>query len=116
LGMAATRQTLRMIEVARASRRHRAPVTLLVPNRVDPGDLREPAGALFELIERRGPTVRERQQHIEAFATGNWIGGHAPASPATRDVLMLAEALEELLGIERRRAYFEAAPAAHTTA
>ena len=116
LGMAATRQTLRMIEVARASRRYRAPVALLVPNRVDPDDLREPAGALFELIERRGPTVRERQQHIEAFATGNWIGGHAPASPATRDVLMLAEALEELLGIERRGAYFEAAPAAHTTA
>jgi chromosome partitioning protein len=112
LGLAATRQTLRMIEVTHASRRHRVPVAVLVPNRVDPGDLRKSTGAVFELIERPGPTVRERQEHVEAFATGNWIGGHAPNCPATRDVLALADALEEFLGIERR-GHFEAVLTSH---
>ena len=76
LGMAATRQTLRMIEVARASRRHRPPVALLVPNRVDPDDFgagRRPLRA-HRAPGTDGPRVA---QHIEAFATGNWIGGHA---------------------------------------
>jgi chromosome partitioning protein len=112
LGMAATGQTLRMIEVARGSRGRRAPVALLVPNRVAPDDFREPASALFELIERRGPAIRERQEHVEAFASGNWIGGHAPNCPATRDVLALADALEELLPIERR-GHFEAVLTSH---
>jgi chromosome partitioning protein len=114
LGLAATRQTLRMIETARASRRRRAPVALLVPNLADPHDRREAAGAASELVERRGPTLHERHEHIEACATGNWVGGHAPHSPATREVLALADALEELLGIERGTR-FEAALAEHAT-
>jgi chromosome partitioning protein len=112
LGLAATRQTLRMIEVARASRGNRAPAALLVPNRFNPDDFQAPAGALSQLVEPRGPTVHERHEHTEAFATGNWIGGHAPNSRATHDVLALADVLEELLGIERR-APFETALAAH---
>jgi cellulose biosynthesis protein BcsQ len=114
LGLAATRQTLRMIETARASRRRRAPVALLVPNLADPHDRREAAGAASELVERRGPTLHERHEHIEACATGNWVGGHAPHSLATREVLALADALEELLGIERGTR-FEAALAEHAT-
>jgi chromosome partitioning protein len=112
LCLAATRQTLRMIEVARANRRRRAPAALLVPNRVVPDDLQQTVGAFSELVEPRGPAVQERQEHVEAFATGNWIGGHAPAATATRDVLGLADALEELLGIERS-AHFEAVLTAH---
>jgi chromosome partitioning protein len=100
LGLAATRQTLRMIEVARANRRRRAPAALLVPNRVDPGDRQETAGAVFKLIERQGPTVHERQEHVEAFATGNWIGGHMPDSQATREVLALADAVRLLLDLQ----------------
>ena len=100
LGLAATRQTLRMIDVARGSRRRGAPVALLVPNRVDPDDLPETAGAIFELVERRGPTVHERHEHIEAFATGNWIGGHAPDSPAMHEVLALADAVRLLLDLQ----------------
>jgi chromosome partitioning protein len=110
LGLPATRQTLHMIEVAGASRRRRAPVALLVPNRVDPDAPQEAAGALSELVERRGPTLHERHEHIEACATGNWIGAHAPDSPATLDILTLADALEELLGIPRGTR-FESMPA-----
>jgi chromosome partitioning protein len=112
LGLAATRETLRMIDVARTSRRPGAPMALLVPNRVDAEDLEEAGGALSELLERRGPAVHEWHEHIEACADGNWIGGYAPNSPATHEVLALADALEELLAIERR-APVEAVLAAH---
>jgi chromosome partitioning protein len=114
LGLPATRETWRMIEVARTSRRRAAPMALVVPNRVDAGDLEEAGGALSERVERRAPTLHERHEHAEACASGNWIGGHAPNSPATYDVLALAGALEELLAIERG-ADFEAARAAHVT-
>jgi chromosome partitioning protein len=112
LGLAATRETLRMIDVARTSRRPGAPMALLVPNRVDAEDLEEAGGALSELLERRGPAVHEWHEHIEACASRNWIGGYAPNSPATHEVLALADALEELLAIERR-APVEAVLAAH---
>jgi cellulose biosynthesis protein BcsQ len=114
LGLPATRETWRMIEVARTSRRRAAPMALLVPNRIDPDDLEETAGAFPELVERRGPTLRERREHMAAFAAGDWIGAHAPASPAARDVLALVDALQEILKIERVAA-FQAARAAHAT-
>jgi chromosome partitioning protein len=94
LDLPATRETWRMIELARTSRRRAAPMTLVVPNRVG-GD--EAAGALSELGERRTPALRERHEHIAASAAGDWIGGHAPASPAAQDVLALGAALEQLL-------------------
>ena len=99
LCLAATRQTLRMIEVARASRHRRAPLALLVPNRVRGKGLE---GALLESAERQGPAVHERPEHIEAFATGNWIGEHAPDSLATRDFLALASAVQVLLDVQPR--------------
>jgi chromosome partitioning protein len=97
LGLAATRETLRMIDVARTSRRRGAPLALLVPNRVDADELDEAGGALSELLERRGPTLCERHEHIEACASGNWTGGYAPNSPATHDILALADAVRRLL-------------------
>ena len=114
LDLAATRQTLRMIDVARTSRRRGAPLALLVPNRVDAEDLEEAGGALSELLERRGPTVHERHEHVEACASGNWIGGYAPNSPATQDILALADALAELLGTQRGT-NIDAMPAVHAT-
>jgi chromosome partitioning protein len=99
LGLAATRQTLRMIDVARTSRRRGAPLALLAPNRVDAEDLEEAGGPLSELVERRGPAVHERHDHIEACASGNWIGGYAPNSPATQDILALADAVRLLLDL-----------------
>jgi chromosome partitioning protein len=114
LGLAATRQTLRMIDLARTSRRRGAPLALLVPNRVDAEDLEEAGGALSELLERRGPALCERHDHIEACASGNWIGGYAPNSPATRDILALADALEELLGTQRGT-NIDPIPAVHAT-
>ena len=106
-----------MIRMARDSRRAAGPKALLVPNRVDPQHRDHPAtDAAPRRADRalgaHGP--RAAADHVEAFATGDWIGGHAPDSPATRDVLTLAEALEELLGTQRGT-YFEAVPAMHTT-
>jgi chromosome partitioning protein len=100
LGLAATRQTLRMIDVARTSRRCGAPMALLVPNRVDADELEEAGGPLSELLERRGPALPERHEHIEACASGNWTGGYAPSSPATQDILALAEAVRLLLDLQ----------------
>jgi chromosome partitioning protein len=114
LGLRATRETLRMIEVARTSRRRGAPSALLVPNRVDADELEEAGGALAELLERRGPALHGRHEHTLACASGNWTGGYAPNSPATRDILALADALEKLLATEPG-ANFEAVPAAHAT-
>jgi chromosome partitioning protein len=110
LCLAATRQTLRMIEVARASRRRGTPIALLVPNRVHDEGLEGGTGALLEAVERRGPAVHARHEHVGACASGNWIGGYAPSSPAARDVLALADALEALLAIGRS-VDFEAARA-----
>jgi Flp pilus assembly CpaE family ATPase len=66
------------------------------------------------MVERWAPAVRQHADHGEAVASGQWTGEYAPDSPATRDIEALADALEELLAIERRpRA--DAAPAAHAT-
>jgi chromosome partitioning protein len=117
LDVAATKQTLRMIRMTRESRRGRKPKGLLVLNRADAqrGDQPATETALAEMTERWAPPIRQHSDHVEAFATGDWIGGFAPESPATMDLLALADALEELLGIERG-VRFEAAAAAHATA
>ena len=100
LDVAATGQTLRMIRMARESRPGRRPKGLLVLNRVDPQRRDQPAtdAALAEMTERWAPPVRQHADHVEAFATGDWIGGHVPDSPATLDILALAEALEDTSG------------------
>jgi chromosome partitioning protein len=116
LDVAATRQTLRMIRMTRESRPGRKPKALLVPNRVESqrGDQLGTEAALSEIAERRAPAIRQRAEYAEAFAMGDWIGRHAPASPATLDILALADALEGALEIERR-VQVEAAAVARAT-
>jgi hypothetical protein len=106
-----------MIRMTRESRPGRKPKGLLVLNRVDAQRCEQPAteAALAEMAERWAPLIQQHADHVEAFATGDWIGGRAPDSPATLDILALADAVEELLGIERG-AQLEAATAAHATA
>ena len=103
LDVAATKQTLRMVRMTRESRPGRKPKGLLVLNRADAQRRDQPAteAALAEMTERWAPPIRQHPDHVEAFATGDWIGGHAPDSPATLDILALADALEDLLGVER---------------
>jgi chromosome partitioning protein len=101
LDVAATRETLRMLGMTRQSRPRRKPLGLLVPNRVDSD--RQPAiEALASLGERQAPSVHQRHEHVEAFATGNWIGRHAPDSPATMDIEALADAIQLLLDLPPR--------------
>ena len=97
-----TEQVLRMIRIARESRRDGRPKALLVPNRVDPdGDYHEATQAAIDrLHERWAPPVRQRIAHIDAFALGAWTGGYAPNSEAAADILALADVVAEILGIE----------------
>jgi cellulose biosynthesis protein BcsQ len=101
----ATEQTLRLIGTTRESRPGRKPASLLVPNRVDPQLHHHwiAEAGIADMAERWAPVVREDADHAEAVATGQWTGHHAPDSPATTDILALADALEEHFGIERRR-------------
>jgi chromosome partitioning protein len=116
LDVAATGQTLRMIRMTRESRQGRKPKGLLVLNRIDPERGEQPAteAALAEMTERWAPPVQQHPDHVEACARGDWIGGHAPGSPAAQDIFALADAVEDLLGIERSTRC--AATAAHALA
>ena len=111
---AATTQTQRLIRMTRESRPGRKPRGLLVPNRIDPqlGYCPGTQAAPTEMAERWAPAVRQHAHHVEAVAAGQWTGEYAPDSPATRDIQALADALEELLSIERCR-HAGGAPAAH---
>jgi chromosome partitioning protein len=106
LDVTPTERTLRMARMTRESRAGRKPKGLLVPNRVDPEAYYDPAtqAAVAKLAERWAPELRQDVRHVDAFATGTWIGDHAPRSTASGDVLALADAVEKLLEIERRSA------------
>ena len=110
---AATMQTLHMIRTTRESRPGRRPTGVLTPNRVEPQrhDRLVPEADLAEMAERWAPAVRQHGDHVEAVATGQWTGEYAPDSHATRDIEALADALEDVLALERRPA--DAPPAAH---
>jgi chromosome partitioning protein len=97
-----TEQVLRMIRIARESRRDGKPKALLVPNRTDPGGQYHEAtrAAVDRLHERWAPPVRQHVDHVDAFALGSWTGRYAPNSEATADILALADAVEKILGIE----------------
>jgi chromosome partitioning protein len=103
LDVAATERTLRMARTTRESRAGRRPKELLVPNRVDPDAYYDPAtqAAVEALAEHWAPELRQDVRHVDAFATGTWIGDHAPRSLASGDVLVLADAVAELLEIKR---------------
>jgi chromosome partitioning protein len=102
LDVAPTERTLSIARMTRESRAGRRPKGLLVPNRVDPEGHYDAAtqAAFATLAERWAPEIRHDVHHVDAFATGRWIGDHAPRSSATADVLALARAVAELLGIE----------------
>jgi hypothetical protein len=51
------------------------------------------------LHERWAPPVRQHIDHVDAFALGSWTGRYAPNSEATADILALADAIEQTLGI-----------------
>ena len=72
---------------------------MLVPSRVD---RRTAVGRrIYMTLERFGlrvgPAIRQRSAHIEAFDAGAWIGAHAPASPAYREIRVLRDRILELL-------------------
>ena len=121
LDVAPTERTLRMARMTRESRAGRKPKGLLVPNRVDPEGHYDPAtqAAFARLAERWAPELRHDARHVDAFATGTWIGDHAPRSTASADVLALAATVEELLEIKPPRPTSEGpvdAPLAELTA
>lgn len=97
-----TAEVLRLVREAREARRgDNRPAALLVPNRVDPSARHDDATreAFACLRERWGPTVNQHVEHGGAFAAGLWIGDHAPASAAAEEILALASAAEERLGL-----------------
>jgi chromosome partitioning protein len=110
LDVAATEQTLRMARITRESRRNRGPQGVLVPNRVDPRGRYHQAtqNAVRGLAERWAPRIRHHVDHVDAFATGHWIGGYAPESKATLDILALADTVVPLLGMAQTANYEEA--------
>jgi chromosome partitioning protein len=106
LDVAPTERTLRIARMTRESRTGRRLKGLLVPNRVDPEGRYDPVtpAALATLAERCAPELSHDIRHVDAFATGRWIGDHAPGSSASLEVLALAAALEQLLELDPRAA------------
>lgn len=92
-------EVLRMVRIARESRRDAAPKAMLVPNRIDlHASYHEATREAFDrLRERWAPRIRQHSDHVDAFALGQWTGGHAPHSPATADILALADAVAAAL-------------------
>jgi hypothetical protein len=91
-----------LVREAREARRgDNRPAALLVPNRVDPSARHDDATreAFACLRERWAPTVNQHVEHGGAFAAGRWIGDHAPTSAAAEEILALASAVEERLGL-----------------
>jgi chromosome partitioning protein len=101
LDVAPTERTLRMARMTRESRAARRPKGLLVPNRVDPTSHYDAAtkAAVAGLTERWSPELHQEVRHVEAFATGTWIGQQAPRSSVSLEVLALVDAIERLLEI-----------------
>lgn len=97
-----TAEVLRLVREAREARRSDSrPAALLVPNRIDPSVDHDDAtrDAFSCLRERWSPTISQHAQHGGAFAAGRWIGDHAPGSSAADEILALAIAVEERLGL-----------------
>ncbi len=92
---AKTLQRLKRVQKLRCSR----PACLLVPNRVDQRTAvgRTIQRALRDLEIEVTPPVAQRASHATAFSARQWIGAHAPGSPAVRELAAVAAALEKLL-------------------
>jgi chromosome partitioning protein len=97
-----TAVVLRLVREAREARRgDNRPAALLVPNRIDPDAHHDDAtrDAFACLRERWSPTINQHTEHGGAFAAGVWIGDYAPNSGAAEEMLALALAVEERLGL-----------------
>lgn len=95
----ATGKALDLLRRARAVRGATKPACMLVPSRVD---RRTVIGRRIHLTLERfglrvGPAIRQRSAHVEAFGAGAWIGAHAPASPAYREIRLLKDRVLEML-------------------
>ena len=103
IDLRATAKTLRRLKDVQRARDGR-PACLLVPNRVDQRTAvgRAIQQALRDLDFNVAPPIGQRASHAMAFAARQWIGAHAPGSPALREMAAVAARLEALL---------EAAPA-----
>jgi chromosome partitioning protein len=98
IDLRATAKTLRRLKAAQRARDGR-PACLLVPNRVDQRTAvgRAIQQALRDLDFDVAPPISQRASHAMAFAARQWIGAHAPASPALREMAAVAAKLEALL-------------------
>jgi chromosome partitioning protein len=98
IDLRATAKTLQRIKQVQRSRGGR-PACLLVPNRVDQRTAlgRAVRQSLRDLDLEVAPSVGQRAQHAMAFAAHQWIGAHAPGSPALREMSAVAAKLDALL-------------------
>ena len=95
----ATVRALELVQLARAGRKHGAPLCLLIPSRIDRRTMvgREIESALKQFGEPIGPAIHQRSAFIDACTESQWIGDYAPASAAHDDVKALALAVRRRL-------------------
>ena len=98
IDLRATAKTLQRLKRVQRLRGNR-PACLLVPNRVDQRTAvgRTIQRALRDLEIEVTPPIALRASHATAFSALQWIGAHAPGSPAFREMAAVAAALERLL-------------------
>ena len=99
--MPPTAEVLRLVREAREARREGRPAALLVPNRIDPkahyDDVTREAFAC--LRERWAPSINLHVEHGSAFARGCGSATMRRSSDAASEMLALAMAVEERLGL-----------------
>ena len=95
----ATGRALDLLRRARAVRGSTKPAAMLVPSRVDRRTVigRRVHGTLARFGLMVGPEIRQRSDHVKAFAAGTWVGASAPGSWAHREVRVLKDRVIELL-------------------
>lgn len=98
IDLRAIARTLKRLKQVQQQRGNR-PTCLLVPNRVDQRTAvgRTIQRALRDLEIAVAPPLAQRASHATAFAARQWIGDHAPGSPAFREMAAVAATLEKLL-------------------
>jgi|GEM_PF-351433 len=98
IDLRATAKTLRQLRLAQRRRAGR-PAALLVPNRVDQRTAvgRAIQQALRDLGLEVAPPIAQRASQATAFQAGQWIGAHAPGSPARREMAAVAAKLDAAL-------------------
>ena len=93
--------TSKAIELMKESRsvRNGAPLSLLVPSRVDRRTAfgKEIVEALAGFNEPVGPGISQRSAYVDCFGLGDWIGGAYTKSSAYEEIKILSDRVEELL-------------------